>query len=133
MVLYWFWVPSETSFSIKKLEKQRFGTTWNGHEKIARHIYDFWMAGTTKSGPPCRREHDLEVLSNSKKMLHFGGVLVPPFRAFEISYRRKHGFQRCLIFVRFLHRLLCNFRPPKWPPNHVKWRSIFGIIFCEPF
>ena len=38
-------------------------------------------------------------------------------------------FKGCFIFVRFLHRLLCHFRPPKWPPNHVKWRSIFGTIF----
>ena len=61
--------------------------------------------------------------------LSFGVVLVPPFRAFGVSYRRKHCLERCLNFVHFLHGLLCHFRPPKWPPNHVKWRSIFGTIF----
>ena len=92
-------------------------------------MYDFWVAGTAKSEPPCRREHDFKVLSKSRKVLHFGVVLVPPFRAFGVSYRRKHCLERCLNFVHFLHRLLCYFRPPKWPPNHVKWRSIFGTIF----
>ena len=82
-----------------------------------------------KNETPCRREHDFEVLTTSRKYLHFGVVLVPPFRAFEISYRRKHGFQRCLIFVRFLQRLLCNFRHPKSPPNQLKWGSIFATIF----
>ena len=129
MVLYWFWVPSGTSFLIKKLEKQRFGTTRSGHEKSVQKTYDFWGAGTTKSELPCRREHDFEVLSKSRKRLNFGAVLVPSFGAFEVSYRRKRGFQRCFIFARFLDRLLHHFRPPKWPPNHVKWRSIFGTIF----
>ena len=129
MVLYWFWVPSETSFSIKKLEKQRFGTTRSGHEKSVQKRYDFWEAGISKSEPPCRREHDFKVLSKSRKVLHFGVVLVPPFRAFGVSYRRKHCLERCLNFLHFLHRLLCYFKPPKWPPNHVKWRSIFGTIF----
>ena len=36
-----FWVPSGTSFSIKKLEKQRFGTTCGGHEKRVRKRCDF--------------------------------------------------------------------------------------------
>ena len=86
---------------------------------------------TMKNEPPCGREHDFEVLSKSRKALHFGVVLVPPFGAFGVSYRRKHGFQGCLNFVRFLDRLLHYFKPPKWPPNHVKWGSIFGTIFCE--
>ena len=89
------------------------------------------MVGTLQNEPPCRREHDFKVLSKSRKVLHFGVVLVPPFRAFGVSYRRKHCLERCLNFVHFLHGLLCHFRPPKWPPNHVKWGSIFGTIFCE--
>ena len=120
-------------FFIKKLEKQSFGTTCGGHEKKVRKTCDFWVAGTSKSEPPCRREHDSEVLSNSRKELYFGGVLVPPFGAFGVSYRRKHCLERCLNFLHFLHRLLCHFKPPKWPPNHIKWRSIFGTIFYEPF
>ena len=76
------------------------------------------MAGTTKSELPCRREHD------SRKDLHFEVVLVPPFGAFGVSYPRKQGFQGCLIFLRFLDRLLHHFKPPKWPPNHVKLGSI---------
>ena len=87
------------------------------------------MAGTSKSEPTCKREHDFDVLSNSRKNLHFKVVLVPPLGAFGVSCRRKHSFQRCLILVRFLYRLLHNFKPPKWPPNHVKWGSIFGTIF----
>ena len=104
-------------FCIKKLEKQRFGTTRSGHEKSVQKRYDFWEAGISKSEPPCRREHDFEVLSNSRKKLHIGDVLVPPFGAFGVSYRRKHGFQGCLNFVRFLDRLLHHFKHPKWSPK----------------
>ena len=118
MVFYWFWIPSGTSFFIKQLEKQSFGMTRSGHQKRVRKKYDFWEAGTAKSEPPCRREHDLEVLSNSRKELYFGGVFVPPFGSFGVSYRRKHCLERCLNFVHFLHGLLYHFRPPKWPPNH---------------
>ena len=125
MILSTLWHP----FFINKLEKQTLRTTRSGHQKRVRKMYDFWVAGTSKSEPPCRREHDFDVLSNSRKRLHFGGVLVPPFGAFGVSYPRKDAFQGCLNFVRFLHRLLCHFRPPKWPPNHVKWGSIFGTIF----
>ena len=127
-LFYWFWVPSGTSFSIKNLEKQSFGTTCGGHEKRVWKICDFWVTGTTKSEPPCRREHDLEVLSNSRKMLHFGGVLVPPFGAFGVSYHRKHCFQGCWIFVRSLHKLLHNFRPPKRSPKS----KVFGSVFRYP-
>ena len=87
------------------------------------------MAGTLKSELPCRREHDFQVLSNSRKDLHFEVVLVPPFGAFGVSYRRKHALQGCLNFVRFLHRLLSHFKLPRRPPNHVKWGSIFKTIF----
>ena len=131
MVLYWFWVPSGTSFFIKKLEKQRFGTTRSGHEKSVQKRCDFWEAGISKSEPPCRREHGFKVLSKSRKVLYFGVVLVPPFRAFGVSYRRKHCLERCLNFLHFLHRLLWHFSPPKWPPNHVKWGFIFGTILAE--
>ena len=133
MVFYWFWVPSGTSFFIKKLEKQSLGTTPSGHQKRVRKRYDFWEAGISKTEPPCRREHDFEVLSNSWKELNLGGVLVPPFGAFGVSYPRKDAFQGCLNFVRFLHRLLCHFKTLKWPPNHVKWGSILGTIFYQPF
>ena len=89
----------------------------------------FWMAGTTKSEPPCRREHDFEVLSKSRKRLNFGAVLVPSFGAFGVSYRRKRGFQRCFIFVRLLDRLLHHFKPPKSPPKACK----MGIHFWNHF
>ena len=125
MFFYWFGVPSGNSFFIKKPENQRLGTTRSDHQKRVRKKYDFWVAGLSKSEPPCRREHDFKVLSKSRKVLHFGVVLVPPFRAFGVSYRRKHCLGRCLNFLHFLHRLLCDFRPPKWPPNHVKWKSTF--------
>ena len=84
------------------------------------------MAGTSKSEPPCRREHDFNVLSKSRKYLHFEVVLIPPFTAFGVSYRRKHGFQGCLIFVRFLLRLLEHFSSPKSPTEPIKSSSIFG-------
>ena len=129
MVFYWFWVPSGTSFFIKKLEKQRFGTTRSGHQKRFRKMYDFWVAETTKSELPCRREHDFEVLSNSRKELHVEVVLVPPFGAFGVSYRRKHGFQGCLIFARFLNRLLHHFRHPKCFPKSYKMRIHFWNHF----
>ena len=87
------------------------------------------MAGTTKSELPCRREHDFEVLSKSRKHLNFGAVLVPSFGAFEVSYRRKRGFQRCFIFARFLDRLLHHFKPPKSPPKACK----MGIHFWNHF
>ena len=87
------------------------------------------MAGTTKSELPCRREHDFEVLSKSRKRLNFGAVLVPSFGAFEVSYRRKRGFQRCFIFARFLDRLLHHFKPPKSPPKACK----MGIHFWNHF
>ena len=132
MVFSWFSVPSGTSFFYtKKLEKQSFGTTRSGHQKWFRKMCDFWVAEISKSEPPCRREHDFEVLSNSRNNHNFEVVLLPPFEAFGVSYPRKHGFQECLIFVRFLDRLLHYFKPPKWFPNHVKWGSIFGTIFCE--
>ena len=115
-------------FFIKWLEKQSLGTTRSGHEKRVRKTYDFWVAGTSKSEPPSRREHDFDVLSKSRKTLNFVVVLVPSFGAFGVSYRRKHGFQGCLIFVPFLHWLLHYFKPPKWFPDHVKWESIFGTI-----
>jgi len=89
------------------------------------------VAGLPKSEPPCRRGLDFKVLSNSREELYFGGVFVPPFGSFRISYRRKHCLERCLNFLRFFHILLCHFRPPKWPPNHVKWASIFGTIFNQ--
>ena len=76
------------------------------------------MAGTSKSEPPCRREHDSEVLSQSRKNLYFELVLLPPFSAFGVSYSKKHSFQECLILVRFLDRLLHHFKHPKWFPNH---------------
>ena len=120
MVFHWFWVPSGTSFFIKKLEKQSLGTTPSGHQKRVRKMFEFWMAGTLKSELPCRREHDFEVLSKSRKDLHFELVLVPPFEAFGVSYPRKHGFQECLIFVRFLDRLLHHFRHPKCSPKSYK-------------
>ena len=56
------------------------------------------MAGISKSEPPCRREHDFEVSSNSRKVLHIGGVLVPPFKAFGVSYPRKYDFSEVLEF-----------------------------------
>ena len=87
------------------------------------------MAGTSKSEPPCRQENDFEVLTKSRKDLHFGVVLVPPFRAFGVSYRRKRGFQGCFIFVRFLDRLLHHFKPPKSSPKACK----IGDSFLEPF
>ena len=118
---------------MKRLEKQTFGTTRNEHEKRIRKKYDFRVAGTTKSEPPCRRVHDFNVLSNSRKVPHFGGVLVPPFGAFGVSYRRKHGFQGCLILVRFFHRLLEHFRSPKSPTEPIKSSSIFGTFFLKPF
>ena len=90
------------------------------------------MAGTTKSELPCGREHDFDVLSNSRKGLHFGVVLVPPFGTFGVSYRRKHGFQRCFIFARFLDRLLHHFKHPKSPPKACKmgihfWNQSAGL------
>ena len=89
------------------------------------------MAGTLKNELPCRREHDFEVLSKSRKDLHFEVVLVPPFGAFGVSYRRKHGFQGCLIFVRFLLRLLEHFCSPNSPTEPIKLSSIFGTIFLK--
>ena len=133
MVFYWFGVPSGNSFFIKKLEKQRLGTTRSDHQKTVPKKYDFWVAEISKSEPPCRREHDFKVLSKSRKVLDFGVVLVLPFEPFGLSYPRKNGFQGCLNFVRFLHRLLSHFKPPERPSNYVKWGSIFGIIFCETF
>ena len=133
MVLYWFWVPSETSFSIKKLEKQRFGTTRSGHEKMVRKTSDFWVAGTSKSEPPSGREHDFDVLSKSRKTFNFGVVLVPSFGAFGVSYRRKRGFQRCFIFARFLNRLLHHFKPPKSPPKACKMGIHFWNHFWQTF
>ena len=82
-----------------------------------------------KSELPCRREHDFEVLSKSRKDLHFEVVLVPPFGAFGVSYPRKHGFQECLIFVRFLDRLLHHFRHPKCSPKSYKMRIYFWNNF----
>ena len=89
------------------------------------------MAGTPTSEPPSRRERNFDVLSNSRKALHFEIVLVPPFGAFGVSYRRKHGFQGCLIFVRFLLRLLEHFNSPKSPTEPIKSSSIFGTIFLK--
>ena len=129
MFFSWFGVPSGTSFFIKKLEKQSLGTTRSGHQKRVRKMYDFWVAGTLKSELPCRREHDFEVLSKSRKDLHFELVLVPPFEAFGVSYPRKHGFQECLIFVRFLDRLLHHFKHPKWSPKSYKMRIHFWNHF----
>ena len=83
-------------------------------------MYDFGVAGTVKSELPCRREHDFEVLSQSRKNLYFELVLLPPFSAFGVSYSKKHSFQECLILVRFLDRLLHHFKHPKWFPNHIK-------------
>ena len=133
MIFYWFGVPSGTSFFIKKLEKQSLGTTRSGHEKRFRKMYDFWMTETTKSELPCRREHDFEVLSKSRKRLNFGAVLVPSFGAFGVSYRRKRGFQRCFIFVRFLNRLLHHFKPPKSPPKACKMGIHFWNHFWQTF
>ena len=88
-VLGWFferfWVPSGTSFSIKKLEKQRFGTTCGEHGKGVRKRCGFRVAVTSKSELPSRREHDFEVLTKSRKGLHFGVVLVSPLGAFGVS------------------------------------------------
>ena len=72
-------------FFNKRFEKHNFGATRNGHEKRVRKNSDFSMAGTSKNEPPCRREHDFEVLTKSRKGLHFGVVLVPAFRAFGLS------------------------------------------------
>ena len=130
---HWFGVPSGTSFFIKKLEKQSLGTTRSGHQKRVRKMYDFWVAGTLKSELPCRREHDFEVLSKSRKHLNFGAVLVPSFGAFEVSYRRKRGFQRCFIFARFLDRLLHHFKPPKSPPKACKMGIHFWNHFWQTF
>ena len=120
-------------FFIKSLEKQSFGTTRSGLEKRGRKTYDFWEAGTSKSEPPCRREHDFDVLSNSRKGHHFGVVLVPSFGAFGVSYRRKHGFQRCFIFARFLNGLLHHFKPPKSPPKACKMGIHFWNHFWQTF
>ena len=133
MAFYWFGVPSGNSFFIKKLEKQRLGTTRSDHQKRVRKRYDFWVAGISKSEPPCRREHDFEVLSKSRKNLNFEVVLVPPFGAFGVSYRRKHGFQGCLTFVRFLDRLLHHFKPPKSPPKACKMGIHFWNHFWQTF
>jgi len=56
------------------------------------------VAGTSKSEPPCKREHDFDVLSNSRKTLNFEGVLIPPFGAFGLSYARKTLFSGVLDF-----------------------------------
>ena len=133
MFVYWFWVPSGTFFFIKWLGKQSLGTTRSGHEKKVRNTYDFWVAGTSKSEPPSRREHDFNVLSKSRKTLNFVVVLVPSFGAFGVSYRRKRGFQRCFIFVRFLDRLLHNFKPPKSPPKACKMGIHFWNHFWQTF
>ena len=69
------------------------------------------------------------VLRSSRKGFHFGVVLVPPFRAFGVSYRRKHGFQGCLIFVPFLLRLLHHFKHPKWSPKSCKMQIHFWNHF----
>ena len=129
LILGALWNP----FFIKKLEKQSLGTTRSGHQKRVRKIYDFWMAGTLKSELPCRREHDFEVLSKSRKDLHFELVLVPPFEAFGVSYPRKHGFQECLMFVRFLNRLLHHFKHPKCSPKSYKMRIHFWNHFLPTF
>ena len=116
LILGALWDP----FFIKKLEKQSLGATRSGHEKRFRKMYDFGVAGTVKSELPCRREHDFEVLSQSRKNLYFELVLLPPFSAFGVSYSKKQSFQECLILVRFLDRLLHHFKHPKWFPNHIK-------------
>ena len=54
-------------------------------KKGPKNIYDFCMVGTLQNEPPCRREHDFKVLSKSRKVLHFGVVLVPPFAPFGVS------------------------------------------------
>ena len=38
-------------------------------------------------------------------------------------------FKGAWILFTFYMDFFMHFRPPKWPPNHVKWRSIFGTIF----
>ena len=51
MDFYWFWVPSGTSLFIKKLRKQRFGTTCDEHEKRVRKNMIFKRLEPQKVNP----------------------------------------------------------------------------------
>ena len=82
----------------QKPEKQGFGGTSEGHGKGVPKICVFRMAGSSKSEPPLRRERDFHILCSSRKGLFFGGVLVPPFKAFGVSYPRKYDFSEVLEF-----------------------------------